>query len=271
MMHYEAMIRRININDQPLVSIITTLYNAEKYIEETILSVQNQSYKNWEHIIIDDSSKDRSVEITDGFVSNDNRIQVIKLQKNKGAAYCINEATKIAKGTYIAFLDSDDLWDSQKLKEQIKFMDQNDCLVSYSNYLHIDESGQSLKIRILALDSLSYKKQYRNNYIGNLTGIYNSKVLGKIFAPNMRKRQDWAVWLEAIKRSNKPALGIKKDLAYYRVRKGSISAKKLSLLKYNFFFYYKHLDHSFLKSLFFFVQFLFEYFFIRTKQIKNYK
>ncbi len=261
--------KRINITNHPLVSIITPLYNAEKFIAETISSIQKQSYSNWEHIIVDDASQDNSVSIAENFASKDPRIHIIKQTNNTGPASCRNHATKVAKGTYIAFIDSDDLWDSQKLKEQLQFMMSNKCLVSYTSYLQIDEKGQTLNKRITALPYLSYRKQHRNNYIGNLTGMYNTKVLGKIFAPNIRKRQDWAVWLEAIKRSKKPALGMQKDLAYYRVRKGSMSSNKINLVRYNFHFYKNHLGHSSGASLFYLLRFLFEYFLIRPKQIKR--
>lgn len=269
MMHYEEMIKRININDQPLVSIITPLYNAEKYIEETILSIQNQSYSNWEHLIVDDASQDNSILITEKLASKDSRIQLIKQSNNNGAAYCRNQATKMANGTYIAFLDSDDLWHPNKLREQIQFMITNKHLVTYTSYLLIDQNGQSLNKRIIAIPSLSYKKQHRNNYVGNLTGMYNAEILGKIVAPNIRKRQDWAVWLEAIKRSNKPAKGLQKDLAFYRLRDGSISSNKRSLIKHNYYFYKNYLGHSGLMSFFYLLRFFFEYFFIRTKQIKT--
>jgi len=266
-MHYEEKIKLIN--NPPLVSIITPLFNAEKFIAQTLLSVQNQTYTHWEHIIVDDASNDTSFKIVEKQAQNDSRIHLIKLPINKGAAFCRNHATEVAKGHYIAFLDSDDLWHPNKLEKQIKFMQVHNCEVSYTSYLHIDEKGNFLHKRIKALPKLSYSKQRRNNYIGNLTGIYNTARLGKIQAPNIRKRQDWAVWLEAIKKSKKPALGIQEDLAYYRVREGSMSARKWNLIHYNFKFYRKYLRYSWFASVFYLFIFFWEYFLVRPKQIEK--
>ncbi|RMA65974.1 glycosyltransferase family 2 protein [Ulvibacter antarcticus] len=256
---------------QPLVSIITPLYNAERFISETIISIQKQSYTNWELIIVDDLSTDTSVEIVENFSLEDKRIHLFKRDLNAGAAVCRNKATELAKGDFIAFLDSDDLWHPEKLQKQLQFMLDNDCNVSFTSYLHIDEAGTQLGKRIKALPKLSFKKQRLNNYIGNLTGIYNAAVLGKIIAPNIRKRQDWAVWLDAIEKSGKPALGLQEDLAYYRVRSGSISSDKLDLVKYNFKFYREYLGYSWPKSALYLLRFFFEYFFVRPKQIEAYK
>ncbi len=252
-----------------LVSIITPSFNSEKYIFETIESVQNQSYSNWELLIVDDASTDTTCLIVERYSKKDFRIQLTKNTTNKGAAFCRNLATKLSKGTYIAFLDSDDLWHPNKLEKQINFMNKHQNAVSYTSYLHIDEEGKSLAKRIKAMPTLSYKKQLKNNYLGNLTGIYNVDVLGKIIAPNLRKRQDWAVWLEAIKRNKKPAIGLQEDLAFYRVHKKSMSSNKTRLLKYNYWFYTKHLGYSKIISAFYLVVFLWEYFFIRPKFIQK--
>ncbi len=270
-MHYEETIKPIKSSDQPLVSIITPLFNAEKFIHETIRSILDQTYSNWEHIVVDDASSDASVIVVKRSFNGDSRFRLIQLENNRGAAYCRNYATEQALGKYIAFLDSDDMWHPQKLEQQIQLMEKESLAVTFTSYLQIDEHGNPLNKRIKALPSLSYAKQHRNNYIGNLTGVYNAGTLGKIFAPNIRKRQDWAVWLEAIKRNNEPAIGIQKDLAFYRVREDSISSNKIDLLKYNFKFYKTHLGYSWFKSLFCLGRFLIEYFLIRPKQIEHYK
>lgn len=266
-MHY--VVKKEPINTTPLVSIITPLFNAEKYIAQTIESVQQQGYGNWEHIIVNDASQDASEEIVKNIAERDSRIQLISLSENKGAAYCRNHATELAQGDYIAFLDSDDLWHPEKLTKQISFMQTYNCDVSYTSYLQINEVGKGLHKRIKALDQLPYKKQLRNNYIGNLTGIYRTSALGKILAPPIRKRQDWAVWLMAIERSGKPALGLVEDLAYYRVREGSISSNKLSLIPHNFKFYRSHLGYSWLASVYRLLRFFWEYFMVRPKNIEK--
>lgn len=257
-------------NIRPLVTIITPLFNAEKFITQTLESVQNQSYSNWEHLLVDDASQDNSAEIVQEQLAKDSRIQLIKLPENKGAAFCRNHATQLAQGNYIAFLDSDDLWHPEKLERQIEFMQGNDCDVSYTSYVHIDEAGNPLNKRIKALSTLSFKKQHRNNYIGNLTGMYRVSRVGKILAPAIRKRQDWAVWLEAIHKSGKPAMGLQEDLASYRVRDGSISSNKLNLVTYNFQFYRSYLGYSWLTSVGYLLRFFWEYFLVRPKQIERF-
>tara|TARA_R110001632_G_scaffold164240_3_gene282636 strand:+ start:114 stop:908 length:795 start_codon:yes stop_codon:yes gene_type:complete len=264
------MTKPTNIAEQPLVSIITPLYNAQDFITQTIESIQAQTYQNWEQIIVDDLSTDGSVGLVKELAAKDGRIRLITLSRNCGAAEARNKATTLATGDYIAFLDADDCWHPEKLEKQISFMKANNCDVSFTSYVQIDESGKPIGKRIIALPKLSYSKQHLNNYIGNLTGIYKAAQIGKIIAPNIRKRQDWAVWLEAIKKSGKPALGIQEDFAYYRVRIGSISANKMNLIKYNFQFYRTYLGYSWLKSAICLLRFFWEYFFVRTKYIETY-
>ncbi len=265
------MTKPINKDIQPLVSIITPLYNAQNFIAKTIQSVQAQTYHNWEHIIVDDCSTDSSVEIAGAFAVRDPRIKLSTLSRNTGAAQTRNKAITEAKGKYIAFLDADDLWHPEKLKLQIAFMQKHDCAVSYTNYVHIDNQGDELGKRIIALPQLSYAKQHSNNYVGNLTGVYNVNELDKVMAPDFKKRQDWAVWLEAIKRSGKPALGIQKDLAYYRILDTSISANKLNLVKYNYHFYKTYLKYGTIKASLWMLRFFWEYFIVRKRWIQTYK
>ncbi len=253
----------------PLVSIITPLYNAEAFIAETIGSVMKQTYTNWEQLIVDDASSDNSLAIALELAAKEPRIRIESLSENKGAAYCRNRAAEMAQGSFIAFLDSDDLWHPEKLERQLAFMKKNQCDVSFTSYLHIDEQGKPLKKRIVAMPVLSYGKQHKNNYIGNLTGMYCAGLIGKIPSPAIRKRQDWAVWLEAIKRSGKPAMGIQEDLAFYRVRKHSISSDKMKLVKYNYRFYRQHLGYSSLRSAWSLLTFFAEYFFVRPKYIQK--
>lgn len=259
------------IKNLPLVSIITPLYNAENYISITIKSIQEQTHTHWEHIIVNDCSTDTSLKIVESLAKKDTRIKVVTLSRNSGAAQSRNKATELATGAYIAFLDSDDVWHPEKLEKQLQFMQENNAAVSYTSYVHINEAGKPIGKRIKALPSLTYQKQHSNNYIGNLTGIYKVAEIGKIIAPNIRKRQDWAVWLEAIKKSNRPALGIQEDLAYYRIREGSISSNKLDLIQYNFKFYKEYLGYSWIISAFCLLRFFYEYFFVRTKWIENTK
>lgn len=262
--------KREPIENKPLVSVVTPLFNAERFIEETLKSVQQQSYGNWELLVVDDASNDGSASLVEKMAINDERIKLTRLTENKGAAYCRNLATEQAQGDFIAFLDSDDLWLSGKLEKQINAMIKNNVAVSFTSYLHMNEQGESIGRRIKAIPELTYQKQLRNNYIGNLTGMYNASMLGKILSPDLRKRQDWAVWLNAIKKSGGPALGIQEDLARYRVRTDSMSATKWRLVKPNYYFYRTHLGYSAIRSFFALLRFFWEYFLVRPRYIERY-
>ncbi len=252
-----------------LVSIITASYNVEQYIAETIASVQSQTYQDWEMIITDDASTDNTCKIIEEIAKKDGRIKLLKLKQNSGPAVARNQSIKKARGRFIAFLDADDIWYPDKLALQVKLMLEQNISVSFTSYQHIDEAGKDLNYVINAIPNLSYAKLLKNNYIGNLTGMYNVSKLGKLYQPNLKKRQDWCFWLEALKRSNKPAVGIQQVLAKYRIRKGSVSRNKVQLLKYNFLVYHQYLKFSFLKSMLYLVVFLVEYFFVRPKYINN--
>lgn len=243
------------------------MFNSEAYISETINSVINQTYTNWELLLIDDGSNDKTIEIANQFIAQNPNIKLLKNNTNLGAAISRNKGIEQSKGKYIAFLDADDLWKPNKLQIQIGFMEAQNCDVCFSSYEQIDETGKPLNKLIKALPELTYQKYLKSNYIGNLTGIYNAKVLGKIKAPNLRKRQDWLLWLAAVKTSGKPAKGIEESLAYYRVRKDAMSSNKINLLKYNYWVYRKGLGFSTLKSVYYMLIFLNEHFLVKSKQV----
>lgn len=249
-----------------LVSVITPLYNSEAFIGETIKSILNQTYTNWELLLIDDFSTDNTISIVNDFIFKNENIKLITNETNQGAAISRNKGIMAAKGDYIAFLDADDLWKPEKLDKQIAFMQNQDCDVCFCSYEQIDESGKPLNKLVKALPILSYKKYLKSNYIGNLTGIYNAKKLGKITSPNLRKRQDWLLWLNAIKASGKPAKSVQESLAFYRVHKNSMSSNKIALLKHNYWVYKKGLGFSTLKAIYSMLIFLWEHFFVKKKQ-----
>lgn len=245
------------------------MYNSEDYISETIKSVLNQTHKNWELLLIDDKSQDNTLAIIKPFLEANTNIKILKNNVNSGAAISRNNGIIQANGDYIAFLDADDLWKPNKLKAQLNFMKTENCEVCYSSYELIDEQGKPLNKRVKALKTLTYKKLLKSNYIGNLTGIYRVENIGELATANLRKRQDWLLWLSAIKTSEKPAKGVQESLAYYRVRSNSISSNKFNLLKYNYWVYKKGLGYSALKSICAMLVFLFEHFFIKPKQIST--
>lgn len=250
-----------------LVSIITPTFNSAKFIADTIESIVNQTYQNWELIIVDDASKDATIRIVENYLQTQLNIKLLKNEINKGAAYTRNRGIEAAQGDYIAFLDGDDIWKPHKLEVQLDFMQKHDLAVCYSSYDLMDEQGNSLKKTVRSLPILSYTKFLKSNYIGNLTGIYSVKVLGKIYAPDFRKRQDWLLWLNAVKKSGQPALAIQESLAVYRLRKNSMSSNKFNLVKYNYLVYRKGLKFSFIKSIYAMIIFLKEHFFVKSKLI----
>ena len=248
-----------------MVSIITPTYNSSTYIAETIDSVLLQNYTNWEMLIVDDASVDDTCAIVEEYVTKDARIKLIKRSKNEGAGKARNIAIENATGTYIAFLDADDLWKPNKLKIQVSFMIKQKVSMCFSSYDLINENGDSLYKTINALPELDYEKLLKSNYVGNLTGIYNAKSLGKIYMPEIRKRQDWGLWLKVIKKSQ-IAKSVPDSLALYRVHKDGLSGNKINLIKHNFNFYRKALKFPFFKAVFHFIHFIFEQFFIKSQQ-----
>ena len=248
-----------------LVSIIMPAYNAEKFIAESIASVQQQTHRDWELLIIDDASKDGTLALVNGLQKKDSRIKVHNLPTNQGAGFARNIGIKASKGDFISFLDADDLWKPQKLEKQLQFLQQQKVQVCYSSYDLIDEAGNPLNKTVKALQKLPFQKLLRANYVGNLTGIYNAKELGKIYCPLIRKRQDWGLWLLAVRKAG-GAKGISEALAYYRVRENSISRNKWEMLGYNYKVYRKVLEFSALKSGFWMLLFLWEQFFVKSRQ-----
>lgn len=211
-----------------LVSIITPMYNSEAYIEETIKSVIHQSYEKWEMLIIDDGSIDNSINIVKGYVKRDKRIKLIEKEKNQGAAIARNIGIKESIGRYIAFLDSDDLWMSTKLEDQIIFMTNNKTVLSYSSYEKIDEFGNHLKNINIIKTRPTYHDLLKSNHIGCLTAMIDLKLMNgeKPYMPNIKTRHDHGLWLSILLKGYK-VIGNPKVLAKYRHRPGSISFSKV--------------------------------------------
>lgn len=240
-----------------LVSIITPTYNSEKFISETLMSIINQTYSNWELLITDDNSSDSTVNIINDFIVKDKRIKLFQLNKNSGAGVARNNSIYYAQGKYISFCDSDDQWKENKLELQIEFMKRNNLSFSYSAYDLVNESGL-FKKTIYPPSHISFKKMLNNNYVGCLTAIYDSEKLGKKYMPKIRKRQDWVLWLSILDEI-KETKGLNKSLAIYRDRSGSISKNKLQMLYYNWKVYYHVLDYGLIKSIFLIFNFIFFY------------
>ncbi|MFL9830050.1 glycosyltransferase family 2 protein [Flavobacterium sp. ST-87] len=241
--------------EEPLVSVIIPTFNSEKYISDTIQSVQNQSYQNWEVIIFDDASTDETQTIITPFLT-DKRIKFYSLEKNSGTGIARNLAVSKASGKYISFLDADDLWKPEKLEKQINFMQKQKLPFTFSFYDCIDEQGNSLNRRVEAPRNLSYTQLFFCNYVGNLTGIYDVEYFGKISISSIRKRQDWMHWLTLLKKI-KTAKPVPESLAIYRIRKNSLSTSKTALIQYNFAVYRQFHGFNWIVSVFCMIGFLF--------------
>lgn len=208
-----------------LVSIIMPSFNTAKYIEESIKSVLAQTYTNWELMIVDDCSTDNTDEIVRSFLS-DERIKYFKNEKNSGAAVSRNKALREAKGKWIAFLDSDDLWLPEKLERQIAFMKKYDYKFSYTDYEKVDENSASLNILVSGPKKVTKKGMYRYCWVGCLTVMYDAESIGLVQIKDIKKNNDYAMWLQASKKTN--CYLLPENLAKYRIRKKSISHDKLS-------------------------------------------
>lgn len=216
-----------------LVSIVTPTYNCGKFISETIKSVQSQTYKNWEMIIVDDCSTDDTEKIVSEFVKNDERIKYYCLKENSGAAVARNTALRLATGRWIAFLDSDDLWLGEKLEKQIAFMANNNYQFSYTAYREIDEMGQDLNKIIWGPRKITRFGMISYCWPGCLTVMYDAEKVGLIQIPNIKKNNDYAMWLKICTQANCYLLNEK--LACYRKRSGSISNHSYtSLIKWHY-------------------------------------
>ena len=210
----------INVIDG-LVSIIMPSWNTGKFITETIQSVINQTYTDWELLIVDDCSTDNTEEIVVSF--KDDRIKYFHNKKNSGAALTRNRAMRKARGEWIAFLDSDDLWMPEKLEKQIAFMKKNGYTLSYTEYEKIDEESKPLNIYVSGPEKVNKRKMYNYDYIGQLTMMYSAKKYGLIQIKDIKKNNDYAIRLQLYKKPSTCAYLLKENLAKYRVRKVSKS------------------------------------------------
>lgn len=220
----------MNENKSGKISIITPNYNCEKFISQTIDSVLSQTYKNWELIIVDDFSTDISYEIACSYAKKDERIKVIRNEKNSGAAFSRNVALDNATGEYIAFLDSDDLWNERKLEKQIEFMEKNNCDFCFSRYSLIDEYNNALNKTARIVNKLTFYKLLHHDFIGCLTAIYKFEKMKQIRSFLVKNNNDYGLFLQIVKKSEN-AMGLQENLAQYRIRKSGISRKKLQKVK----------------------------------------
>ena len=232
-----------------LVSIITPTYNCGAFIAKTMDSVLAQTYTDWEMIIVDDCSTDDTKAVVERYQKKDSRFRYHCLERNSGAAVARTKAMELAKGEYMAFLDSDDLWKPEKLERQLRFMQDNGYAFTCTAYEQLSEDGTPLGRVIRTVPKTDYNRLLLDCPVGNSTVMYSVAKMGKFQVPDIRKRNDDALWLQMLKKEQY-IYGMDDVLMGYRLRSNSISANKLKVIKYHWKLY-RDIEHlSIPRSLF---------------------
>ena len=214
---------------EELVSIIMPSYNCGQFIEESIKSVQRQTYRNWELIFIDDCSVDNTTSIVQRMSLSDRRIKLLKNVTNSGAAVSRNNGLKETEGRWVAFLDSDDLWEPTKLEKQVRFMEENGYAFSYTKYQEMDAQGNLTGVIISGPNHVTKKGMYHFCWPGCLTVMYDSKKIGLIQIEDIKKNNDYAMWLKVCKKAD--CYLLPEVLAKYRRgRAGSVSTHGIATM-----------------------------------------
>lgn len=232
----------------PEVSIITPVYNAEKFLEQTISCVLNQTFSAWEWIITDDCSTDDSLKILNQI--NDPRVKILKSEKNGGAGKARNLSLEKSTGRYITFLDADDFWEPNFLEEMLAFMKKENAELAYSNYARCDENLKPIIADFEADKEVTFKNLLKTCRLSLLSSMYDSQRIGKEFFPVGSKREDHVMWLNLLKKIpvGKP---LAKTMSKYRMHSTSISRKKNQIMKDQYLVYKEHMNFSVLKSTFY--------------------
>lgn len=232
----------------PEISIITPCYNSSIFLEETIQSVLNQSFTDWEWLITDDCSSDDSVAIITKI--NDPRIILTISNKNRGAGHARNLSLEKATGRYITFLDADDYWESDFLEETVSFMKIEKAELAYSNYARCDENLNSTIADFEADKEVTFDNLLKTCRLSLLSSMYDSERVGKEYFPVGSKREDHVMWLNLLKKIpvGKP---LNKTMAKYRMHASSISRKKTNIMKDQYLVYKDHLNFSTIKSCYY--------------------
>lgn len=241
-----------------LISIIVPVYNAEKFLDDTINSVINQTYSNWELILINDCSNDNSIEIIKKYKKRDKRIILINNENNLKAAMSRNKGIEVSNGNFLCFIDADDLWDNKKLEKQIKFMNDNNCAFSFTGYEFADETGKPNGKKVYIPEKISYKQALKNTTIWTSTVMFDMSKLSKedIYMPNVARGQDTATWWKVLKKVDY-AYGLNEILSYYRRSSGTLSSNKLIALKRTWNLYRNVEKMNLISSMYYFAFYCF--------------
>ena len=202
-------------------------FNSETFISKSIESVVNQTYKNWELIIIDDKSQDQTCKIIEEYLTKDERIKLIKLDANGGPANARNIGIDQSNERFIAFIDSDDIWVPDKLSKQLSVFLKEKCAICFSSFIKVHENNNSNEVAVFSRRMLTYENMLKLNYIGCSTAVYDTNICGKMHMPLIRYAEDYSLWLSILKKNNNTAIGIEEPLVKYYVRSNSESQGKL--------------------------------------------
>lgn len=231
------------------VSIIMPSYNCGSFLEETIRSVQAQTHKNWEIILVDDCSTDDTFAKVTAISNGDPRIHVYQNAKNSGAAVSRNKALKEAKGKWIAFLDSDDMWAPEKLENQIRFMEANNYKFSYTRYAEMDAEGKDTGIVVSGPSRITKAGMFAFCWPGCLTVMYDAETVGLVQIEDIKKNNDYAMWLKVCQKAD--CYLLPEVLAKYRRgRSGSVSSHSIStMIKWHYKLFREAEKMGIIKSL----------------------
>jgi|TARA_B110000914_G_scaffold209496_1_gene207900 teichuronic acid biosynthesis glycosyltransferase TuaG len=239
-----------------LISIITPTYNSSKYLQDTIKSIISQTYEKWELIITDDCSTDETVAIIKTHILLDSRIKLYQLDKNSGSASARNNSIKFSKGVFLAFLDSDDLWEKDKLNKQLLFMKDNNFSFSFTGYSIINDLGifKGETVDTKQIGSFSYKDMLaKKATLGCSTVmLYKKTFEGLLNMPLLRTGQDYAFWLKLLKNTNQKAHILPIALTQYRINPNSISRNKIKKAKRQWTIYRNNENLNLVKSSYYF-------------------
>ena len=209
------------------VSIITPVYKCEEMVERTIQSVLAQTFADWEMILVDDCSPDNSAAVVLSCAEKDDRIRYHKLEENSGAAVARNTALTLARGQYIAFLDSDDIWLPEKLEKQLKFMKKSGAGFSYTDYAYIDRDDNITRRRIRCAEYVDYERLTHGSIIMCSSVMLDLEKVGPFEMPSIRSGQDYATWTMLMRTRGIRAQNVGENLSRYRKHEGSLSANKI--------------------------------------------
>lgn len=238
----------------PQVSIVTPCFNASSTLPRSVDSILRQTFCDWELLLVDDCSSDDTCTKAEQYSHQDSRIILVRQTRNGGAARARNKGIELAKGRYIAFLDADDSWHPEKLERQVEFMQANNLPLSFTSYTRVNDNGKLIN-QVGVPDTVTYSQLLKTNVIGCSTAIYDTRLLGKVMMPDMRKRQDFGLWLKILKLTPTGHGMNGEPLTVYRVTNESLSSNKGKSASFNWHLYRKEEGLSFILAGYYFVNY----------------